>query len=75
MVDTRVLKDSNNNVFCETFSTNPKNKKLLQIETNRSYFSPVIDIVKGYDNKSGKPYSPYTYKEIDKTPEDLIIDS
>ena len=62
MLETKIIK-INDRELVETATTLPESKKLLQIETNKVYFDKVIDI----PNK-------YTYKEIDKTQEDLEKD-
>lgn len=37
---------------------------LLQVETNTKYGDSVIDIIEGY--KEGKPYSRFTYQEVEE---------
>ena len=67
MIDTRVVKDSSGTVdLCETF-TDDENKVLLQIPTGAIYGRSVIDVIAGY--KDGKPYSRFTYVEVDKPEE------
>ena len=62
MIKTNVI-NVNGRELVETSTTLPESKKLLQVETNVIYFDKVVDI----PNK-------YTYKEIDKTQEDLERD-
>lgn len=69
MIDTRVVKDISGTVdLCETF-TDDETKVLKQVETGIVYGSSVIDVIAGY--KGGKPYSRFTYIEVDK-PEEPI---
>lgn len=67
MIDTKVVKDESGTIdLCETF-TDDKTKILKQVETNIIYGEFVIDIIAGFNGD--KPYSRYTYEEVDK-PED-----
>lgn len=64
MIDTKITKDESNLVdLCETF-TNDDNKVLKQVETGKVYGKKVVDIIQGFNNN--KPYSRYTYIEINK---------
>lgn len=64
MIDTRLVKDvSGTTDLCETFTTD-EDKVLKQVETGIVYGSSVIDVIAGY--KDDKPYSRYTYEEVDK---------
>jgi hypothetical protein len=68
MIQTTIIKSLNGKKdLIETSTTSPESKKLLQVETNITYFDRVIDII-----INGK--SKYSYKEIDKTQEDLDND-
>jgi hypothetical protein len=68
MIQTTIIKSLNGKKdLIETSTTSPESKKLLQVETNIIYFNRVIDII-----INGK--SKYSYKEIDKTQEDLDND-
>jgi hypothetical protein len=68
MMQTKIIKSFNNKRdLIETSTTLPESKKLLQVETNTIYFDKVIDII-----INGK--SKYSYREIDKTQEDLERD-
>ena len=70
MINTRIVKSIHGKVdLCETYTTNVKMKKLLQVETGNIYFDKVVDVIVGY-NADGTPKSKYTYQEIDKTQED-----
>lgn len=62
MIKTNII-NLNGRELIETLTTLPESKKLLQVETNKIYFDKVVDI----PNK-------YTYREIDKTQEDLEKD-
>lgn len=67
MIDTRVVKDESGTVdLCETF-TDDESKVLKQIETGVIYGSSVIDVIEGFN--SDKPYSRFTYEEVDKPDE------
>lgn len=67
MKDTRVVKDITGTVdLCETF-TDDETKVLKKVETGIVYGNSVIDIIEGY--KNGKPYSRFTYAEVDKPEE------
>ena len=64
MIDTRVVKDASGSIdLCETF-TNDESEVLKQVETGIVYGSSVIDVIEGFVD--GKPYSRYTYIEVDK---------
>lgn len=64
MIDTRVVKDESGTVdLCETFTTNSK-KVLKQVETGVIYDKSVIDVIEGFNDD--KPYSRYTYEEVNK---------
>ena len=68
MIQTKIIKSINNEIdLIETSTTQSESKKLLQVETNTIYFDKVIDVI--IDGKSK-----YSYKEIDKTQEDLDND-
>ena len=65
MKDTRVVKDESGAVdLCETF-TDTVGKVLRQLDTGTIYGASVIDIIEGYDEETGKPFSRFTYEEID----------
>lgn len=65
MIDTAVVKDATGILdLCKTF-TDDDSKWLKQVETGIVYEETfVIDVIAGY--KKGKPYSRYTYEEVDK---------
>lgn len=64
MIETKIVKDLSGMVdLCETF-TDDENKVLKQVETGFVYGSSVVDIIEGF--KDGKPYSRFTYVEVDK---------
>lgn len=64
MIDTRVVKDESGTIdLCETF-TDDESKVLRQIETGVVYGSSVIDVIEGFHGD--KPYSRFTYEEVDK---------
>jgi hypothetical protein len=62
MIKTNII-NVNGRELVETSTTLPESKKLLQVETNIIYFDKVVDI----PNR-------YTYREIDKTQEELEKD-
>ena len=65
MKNTRVVKDESGTVdLCETF-TDTEGKVLRQEDTGTIYGSSVIDLIEGYDEETGKPFSRFTYEEID----------
>lgn len=67
MIDTRVVKDESGTInLCETF-TDDENKVLLQVETETVYGQSVIDLIEGYDEETEKPYSRFTYEEVEST--------
>ena len=67
MIDTRVVKDESGMIdLCETF-TDDESKVLKQIETGIIYGNSVIDVIAGF--YWDKPYSRFTYEEIDAPPE------
>ena len=70
MINTRI-KTINNKDLCETF-TDDNTKKLLQVETNTTYGSSVLDLIAGFNGN--KPYSRFTYQEVDKSEEDYEIE-
>ena len=68
MIQTKIIKSLNGkNDLIETSTTLPESIKLLQVETNIIYFDRAVDII-----NNGK--SKYSYKEINKTQEDLDND-
>lgn len=69
MIQTRIIKSIDNKIdLIETSTTLSGSKKLLQIDTGKIYFDKVIDVI-----INGK--SKFSYKEIDKTQEDLARDA
>ena len=68
MVKTKVTMDESQTIeLCETYSD--ENWCLLQVETDITYGSHVIDVIAGF-NDDGTPYSKYTYIETDKKDEE-----
>lgn len=57
----------------ETSTTLPESKKLLQIETNLIYYDKAVDVIVGY-KEDGTPIPKYTYREVDKTQEEIEED-
>lgn len=69
MIDTRVVMDAGGTILlCETF-TDDESKVLKQAETGIVYGQSVVDVIEGYDEETGKPYSRFTYEEVDKPEE------
>ena len=72
-VKTEKVLDSSGAVsLCSTFTVEEidgelvrNTKDLLQVETNKVYTSPLVDVIEGYDNE-GNPYSRFHYQEVDK---------
>ena len=71
MIDTKIIKSIKGaQTLVETFTTESETKKLLQVETGKTYLKHAIDIITGY-KEDGTPIAKYTYKEVDKTQEEI----